>query len=173
QDRDRHRPSSLHHRADGPPGRARARPHRRARLAPRADRPRRPLRRHVAPPGRRLHRRRRRDAGGGVTLPPPRSGGGGPPENARSARRGVEGARDSRRRKFSRNVGPCSLAILATRKSCNNNEASSQAPPPPRYARSPSPAIAGAEGASGLVLAARFAPEFCSKNESHCCFAST
>ncbi len=66
QDRDRHRASALHHRADGPPGRARARPHRRARLAPRTARPRRPLRRAVAPPGRRLHRRRRRDAGGGV-----------------------------------------------------------------------------------------------------------
>jgi hypothetical protein len=32
---------------------------------------------------------------------------------------------------------------------------------------SPSPAIAGAEGASDRVPAARFAPEFCSKNESH------
>src|SRR6202044_2831489 len=37
---------------------------------------------------------------------------------------------------------------------------------------SPSPAIAGAEGASDRVLAAPFAPEVCSKNESNCCFAS-
>ena len=40
------------------------------------------------------------------------------------------------------------------------------------HIQSSCPAIAGAEGASDPVLAAPFAPEFCSKNESHCCFAS-
>src|SRR6185437_8643145 len=40
--------------------------------------------------------------------------------------------------------------------SFDDNEATSQTPPPPRFAWSPSPAIAGAERQSAPVLAARF-----------------
>ena len=61
QDRDRHRASPVHHRAHGPPDRARAGPCRRAGQARRADRHGRPLRQAVgAPerwlPGRGTHR---------------------------------------------------------------------------------------------------------------------
>ena len=65
QDRDRHRAPALDHRAHGPAGRARPRPHRRAGHARTSCCARRPLRRAVAAPVRRLHRCRRH-AGGGV-----------------------------------------------------------------------------------------------------------
>ena len=74
QDRDCHRAPTLHHRADGSPGRARARPHRRARLAPRTARSQRPLRGVVAAPGGWLPRCERY-AGGRISRP---SGASGP-----------------------------------------------------------------------------------------------
>src|ERR1700733_3732694 len=51
----------------------------------------------------------------------------------------VEGARDSTRRRRFREISAPTLVC------CHDNETASQAPPPPRYARSPSPAIAGAD----------------------------
>ena len=67
QDRDRDCASALDHRAHGPARGARSRPHRRAGQPRRTAAPRRPLRRAVAAPVRRLHRRRR-GAGGGVIV---------------------------------------------------------------------------------------------------------
>ena len=84
-----------------------------------------------------------------------------------TARRAVEGAQDSTRRKNLRDVQTCSLAS-----SCNENllqrKRSSDSGAPSTTVRSlrelqwsPSPAIAGAEGASALILAAHSASEFC------------
>src|SRR4029077_12762000 len=63
----------------------------------------------------------------------------------------VEGAQDSTRRKRYGDIQTFSLSSLllsrffATRVFCDDNEAPRPAPPPPRYARSPSPATAGAD----------------------------
>ena len=56
QDGDRHRPPALYHRADGPAGHPRSRPHRRAGLPRRVAARRRPLRHAVAAAIGRLHR---------------------------------------------------------------------------------------------------------------------
>ncbi len=60
---DRHRPPPLHDRPDGPPHRARRRPHRRTRHPQHPARQRRPLRRSLAPPVRRVPARAGGDRG--------------------------------------------------------------------------------------------------------------
>ena len=66
QDRDRDRAPAVHHRAHGPAGGARPRPHHRAGHAQRAARARRPLRLAVEAAIGRLHRRGAGGGGGGV-----------------------------------------------------------------------------------------------------------
>jgi hypothetical protein len=84
----------------------------------------------------------------------------------------VEGAQDSTRCKLRKAISAPTLIVLQRHQHVESGAPSTTVRSLRELQWSPSPAIAGAEGASDRVLAARFAPEFCGKNESHGCFAS-